>query len=94
MTIYNTKDLVFSTTKGRKVGGVFSGGDITSDGGVMLLNQTDRKMKLTTRPAQVINFDEDPVFDPYMGEEVLSDRPIISEFNGRKFFKLLLWVCH
>ena len=55
MTICSTKDLVFSTDKGRKVGEVFSGDDITSDGGVMLLRQIKKKMKLTKRLSQASN---------------------------------------
>ena len=55
MTICNTIPIDFSTCKGRKVKGQFSGGDITSDGGVMLLHQVDKKLKLTRHLARVIN---------------------------------------
>jgi len=50
----NTTPIEFSSCKGRKVKGPFSGGDITSDGGVVLLSQMDRKLKPTQRYAQVI----------------------------------------
>jgi hypothetical protein len=55
MTKCNIDHLDLSTCKGRKVNGKFSGGDITSDGGVMLLSQIDKKMKLTKRLAQVVH---------------------------------------
>ena len=55
MTVCNTKQLAFSTCKGRKIKGQFSGGDITSDGGVMLLSQIDKKLHLTKRLSQVVN---------------------------------------
>lgn len=55
MTKCNTNQLHFSTCKGRKVKGQFRGGEITSDGGVMLLSQIDRKINLTGQLARVIN---------------------------------------
>jgi len=55
MTVCNTKQLEFSICKGRKIKGQFSGGDITSDGGVMLLSQIDKKLHLTKRLSLVIN---------------------------------------
>jgi len=54
MTLCNTTPIEFSSCKGRKVKGQFSGGAITSDGGVMLLSQMDRKIQLAQRLAQVI----------------------------------------
>jgi hypothetical protein len=55
MTVCNTTQFKFSTCKGRKVNGQFTGGDITSDGGVMLLSQVDKKLQLTKRLARVVN---------------------------------------
>ena len=55
MTNCNTNRVEFSTNKGRKIQGQFNGGDITSDGGVMLLSQVDKKLQLTKRLARVIN---------------------------------------
>ena len=54
MTICNTTRIEFSTCKGRKVNGQFNGGDITSDGGVMMLSQVDKKLQLTKRLARVV----------------------------------------
>ena len=44
MTICTTRAIAFSRCKGRKVEGKFNGGDITSDGGVLLLREADRKL--------------------------------------------------
>ena len=55
MTNCNTKMIEFSSSKGRKVQGQFNGGDITSDGGVMLLSQVDKQLKLTKRLSQTID---------------------------------------
>ncbi len=55
MTLCNTNQIDFSTCKGRKINAQFSGGDITSDGGVMLISQIDKKLQLTKRLARIIN---------------------------------------
>ena len=47
MTKCNTRTIDFSTCKSRLVQAYFSGGDITSDGGVVLLREIDRRLKLT-----------------------------------------------
>jgi hypothetical protein len=48
------KTLDLPTVKKRKVEVEFSGGDITSDGGVLLLRQADRKLGLTKRVAALL----------------------------------------
>lgn len=52
MTVRNTEIYEFTSCKRRKVQAQFSGGDITSDGGVMLLKQADKRLDLTRRVAQ------------------------------------------
>lgn len=51
MTDCTAKSIEFPACKGRKVEAHFSGGDVTSDGGVMLLRQADRRLKLSERIA-------------------------------------------
>ena len=47
MTICSREQLEFPGCKGRKVEADFSGGDVTSDGGVLLLRHADRRLGLT-----------------------------------------------
>ena len=51
MTICNIKSIEFTRCKRRKVVADFGGGEITSDAGVLLLNQADQKLRLTQRIA-------------------------------------------
>ena len=55
MTVCTTKIIEYSRCKRRKVQAEFSGGDITSDGGVMLLREVDRRLQLTKRIAATLN---------------------------------------
>lgn len=48
MTKCNISQIDFTTCKSRLVQAEFSGGDITSDGGVVLLREIDRRLKLTS----------------------------------------------
>ena len=52
MTKCTTSTISFSSCKSRKVQADFSGGEITSDGGVLLLRKADRKINLTQRIAR------------------------------------------
>ena len=47
MTKCTTRSLDFTTCKSRLVHADFSGGDITSDGGAVLLREMDRRLHLT-----------------------------------------------
>ena len=49
MTKCSREQLEFPGCKGRKVEAEFSGGDVTSDGGVLLLRQADRRLGLTEK---------------------------------------------
>lgn len=55
MTVCTTKTIEFTRCKNRKVQANFSGGEITSDAGVMLLNQVDKAINLTERIAATTN---------------------------------------
>jgi len=55
VTVCSTKIIEYARCKGRKVQAQFNGGDITSDGGVMLLRAVDRRLQLTKRIAATLN---------------------------------------
>jgi hypothetical protein len=50
-----TTSIEFTSCKRRKVQANFGGGEITSDAGVMLLSEIDKKLKLTQRIAGALN---------------------------------------
>ena len=54
MTDCNQQQLLFPRCKGRRVEAGFSGGAITSNGGVVLLRQADRRLGLTERVAKAL----------------------------------------
>jgi Transposase DDE domain group 1 len=54
VTVCTTKTIEFSSCKRRKVQAQFCGGEITSDGGVMLLREADRRLRLTERIAPLL----------------------------------------
>ena len=47
------KTIKFSSLKTKKVQGKFTGGAITSDSGVLLLREIDKKLKLTTKVSKI-----------------------------------------
>jgi hypothetical protein len=53
--------IAFPACKRRKIEAQFSGGEITSDGGVLLLRQIDRRLGLTEAMAKLIPDPRDPV---------------------------------
>ncbi len=53
MTNCNSKPLTFSSLKSKKVEAIFGGGDITADGGLLLLREVDKKLKLIKSLSQV-----------------------------------------
>lgn len=55
MTECNTQLSLFPACKSKKIRVDFAGGDITSDGGGLLLRQADRKIKLTQRLSYMLN---------------------------------------
>ena len=54
MTNRNNSTILFPTCKRRKVESEFSGGDVTSDGGSLLLGLADRNLDLIHDVAQYI----------------------------------------
>jgi len=51
MTNCNTKQINFSSLGNKKISGSFTGGSITSDGGLLLLREVDKKLQLTSKMA-------------------------------------------
>lgn len=49
MTECNHKSLIFPSCKSKKVSADFRGGEVSSDGGILLLREADRKLGLTSR---------------------------------------------
>lgn len=60
MTKCTTPTATFPRCKGRQVIARFDGGDVTSDGGILLLRQLDREMGLTRAVARRLSDDRDP----------------------------------
>ena len=60
MTKCTTLSASFPRCKGRQVIARFDGGDVTSDGGILLLRQLDREMGLTRAIARRLSDDRDP----------------------------------
>ena len=54
MTNCTTNSMNFSPLGRKKVSGSFSGGSITSDGGLLLLREVDKKLQLTNKIAKLI----------------------------------------
>ncbi len=54
MTNRSREQLSFPGVKGRRVEAAFEGGNITSDGGVLLLRQADRRLGLTAAAARML----------------------------------------
>ena len=54
MTNCKQTSIYFPANKSKKVEVNFNGGDVTSDGGVLLLREIDRKLGLTKQIANLI----------------------------------------
>lgn len=76
MTVCNRSELDFPSCKNRKVQANFNGGNITSDGGVLLLSQADTLINLTDRIATMID-------DPRCKGKV--EHPIMSMLRQRVY---------
>jgi hypothetical protein len=62
MSNCTTKNFSFTQLKKRNVIANFDGGSITSDGGVLLLREVDRALKLTEQVAKEFKDDRDPSY--------------------------------
>ena len=70
----STKTVEFSKLGRRVVEGRFDGGSMTSDGGVMLLSETDRKLGLTQAAARCIPDPRSPLLMTHAVRDMLRQR--------------------
>ncbi len=70
----NTKQINFSPIKSKRIEYSFTGGNITSDGGVILLRQVDKKLKLTEQATDCIPDKRNPNYVTYSTLEMLRQR--------------------
>jgi len=69
-----TTSLKFGRLGRRKIEANFEGGDISSDGGLMLLREVDRKIKLSKAMAEAIHDPRDPLRIKHTMEDLISQR--------------------
>ena len=79
-TDYIPNQLNFGSIKGRKVIADFTGGRITSDAGIVLLAELDKKLQITARFAQCFRDYRDSSYINYSVHQLLA----------QKLFQLLL----
>ena len=73
-TVCNRELFQFPAVKKRLVAASFSGGDVTSDGGLPLLRQMDRRLGLTKAIAQVLPDPRDPALIEHSQHSLLRQR--------------------
>lgn len=74
MTNCKPKSIYFPANKSKKVELNFNGGDVTSDGGVLLLREIDRKIGLTKQIANLIPDKRDQRYVDHPIEKILAQR--------------------
>jgi len=74
MTNCKLKSLYFPSNKSKKVEVNFSGGDVTSDGGVLLLREIDRKLGLSKKMASLVPDERDQRYIDHSVEKMLAQR--------------------
>ncbi len=72
----------FPRCRGRQIIARFDGGDVTSDGGILLLRQLDREMGLTLRPPHESYGDRPFGFLSHQPEEPVHSARWIAGQNG------------
>jgi hypothetical protein len=74
MTKCKRESIYFPAHKGKKVEVNFNGGDVTSDGGVLLLREIDRKLDLTKQISALIPDARDQRYVNHPVEKILAQR--------------------
>ena len=73
-TAYSPSQFNFGNIKGRKVIANFTGGKITSDAGIVLLAELDKKLKITARFAECFRDYSDSSYVDYSVHQLLAQR--------------------
>ncbi len=73
-TKYIPKQLNFGSIKGRKVIADFTGGRISSDAGIVLMAELDRKLRITSRFAECFRDYRDLSYVNYSVHQLLAQR--------------------
>ena len=76
MTNCTINKISFSSLGRKKISGSFTGGSITSDGGLLLLREIDKQMQLTNKMAKLIIDKRDPSYVTH---------PVIQKLRQRVF---------
>lgn len=74
MTNCNSKPLRFSSLKGKKIEASFTGGDISSDGGLLLLREVDKKLALTKKFSEAFTDQRHPSYVNHSTHDLLKQR--------------------
>ena len=74
MTECNQTEFVFQAHFSRKVEAGFDGGQMTSDGGALLLRETDRRLNLLPRLAECFLDGRNPLLVKHSVAELVSQR--------------------
>jgi hypothetical protein len=74
MTDCNLNSIHFSPLNSKKIEASFTGGDISSDGGLMLLREVDKKLGLTKRFSQAFNDQRHPGYVLHNSHDLLKQR--------------------
>ena len=74
MTNCTSKQLNFSPLGRKKVTGSFSGGSITSDGGLLLLREIDKKHKITDKLDSLVYDPRNPLYVTHKQGSMLRQR--------------------
>ena len=74
MTNCTPNPISFSSLNRKKVEANFTGGNIGTDGGILLLRELDKKLQLTKQLSQVINDERHPAYIEHSIEHMLKQR--------------------
>ena len=85
-TNYSPNHFNFGSIKGRKVIADFSSSKITSDAGIILLAELDRKLKITEKFAQCFQDYRDSSYTYYSVHKLLAQRVYPKGYTS-------LWYC-